>query len=128
MKDFYRERDQIEKEAIEFLKEGLFADRPDDCPKYVHFAIAAHDKAQWQREYQKGVLCFKTLFHTEEERYRMALWNMVVNYYAPMSKFCRKDFSKEEYAFIKSAMKAITEPTEANINPPIETERLILRI
>ena len=56
----------------------------------------------------------------------MALWNMFV-YYATMTKFCRKDFSKEEYAFIKSAIKAITEPTEAYINPPIETERLVLR-
>ena len=127
MKDFYKERNQIEKEAIEFLKSGLFAEHPDDCPQYVHFAITAHDKAQWPNAYQKGVRCFKTLFQTGEERHRIALWNMVVNYYASKSKFCREDFSGEEYAFIKMAVNAVGEPIRANINPPIETERLVLR-
>ena len=39
MKDFDKERNQIDEEAVEFLRKGLFAEHPDKCPCYVHFAI-----------------------------------------------------------------------------------------
>ena len=109
------------------MKNGLFAEHPDDCPKYVHFALTARDKAQWPNDYEKGVRCFKALFQTGEERHRIALWNMVVNYYMPISKFCREDFSEEEYAFVKTASETCVESFKVNINPPMETERLVLR-
>ena len=127
MKDLYKERERIEEEAIGFLRKELYAARPDDCPRYVHFAITAHDKVQWPREYQEGIRCFKALYRAGEARYRIALWNMIVNYYTGKMKVCRDDFSKEEFAFIREALKAVWAPTEANVNPPIETERLVLR-
>lgn len=127
MKDFYKAREQLEKEAIEFLRNGLYAEHPDDCPRYVHFGISAYDKKHWPEEYQKGILCFRTLFQTGEDRYLLALWNMIVNYETSESKFCKEDFTENEYTFIKAALKAVREPTEANVNPPIGTERLVLR-
>lgn len=127
MKDFDKERNQIDEEAVEFLRKGLFAEHPDKCPCYVHFAISAYDKKHRAEEYPQGILCFKALFQEGEERYRLALWNMIANYYTQESKFRKEDFSKEEYAFIKAAANAIGDPSKANVNPPIETKRLILR-
>ena len=66
MKYIYKKRNQIEQEAIEFLKNGLFAEHPDDCPNTVHFAITAQYKAQRPNEYEEEVRCFKALFHTEK--------------------------------------------------------------
>lgn len=126
MKSFDQAREQLDEAAIDFLRNGLFAGRPDDCPYYVHFGISTYDKKCRTKEYQQGILCFKTLFQAGD-CYRLALWNMIVNYYPPKSKFCKEDFSKEEYTFIKAALKSVGEPSEANVNPPIETERLVLR-
>ena len=127
MKSFDRERERLDEEAIGFLRNGLYADRQDDCPIYVHFGISAYDKERWPEEYRREIACFKALFQAGDERLRLALWNMIVTYYPPRSRFCREDLSKREYTFIKTALKAVREPCEANVNPPIETERLILR-
>lgn len=44
------------------------------------------------------------------------------------TKFCRKDFTKEEFEFIASALYAACTPISvANVNGPIVTDRLILR-
>ncbi len=126
MKNFYKAREQIDGEAIEYLREGLYADHPDDCPRYVHFGISAYDKKYRPKEYQEGILCFKALFQAGD-RSRLALWNMILNYYSPKTQFCKGDFPKEEYTFITEALKAVWMPSEANVNPPIETERLVLR-
>lgn len=127
MKDFYKERNQIEEEAIEFLKNGLYAEHPENCPQYVHFGISAGEKARRSADYKRDILHFKTLFNADEWRYRLTLWNMIVNYYVGNLKVCKKDFSKEEYAFIQAASKAVWMPSEANVNRPINTKRLILR-
>lgn len=127
MKDFFKERERLEEEAIDFLKSSLYAGHPEDCPRYVHFAISVYDKNHWPKEYQKGVQCFKALFQAGEESYRPALWNMVVNYYLPATKVCKGDFSKEEYAFIRSALNAVGDMARANVNRPLKTERLLLR-
>ncbi len=127
MKSFDQAREQLDEIAIDFLRNSLFAECPNECPCYVHFGISAYDKKCWPKEYQRDVSCFKALFHAGKDRYRLALWNMIVNYYPHKPKFYKGDFSKEEYAFIKAALKAVGEPSEANVNPPIKTERLILR-
>lgn len=127
MKDFYFARERIEKEAIEFLREGLFAACSENCPRYIHFGISSREKRNFPQEYQQGLSCFKALFQAGETGYRLALWNMIVNYYAPDTKFCKRDFSEEEYAFLREALRAVREPEEANVNPPIQTERLVLR-
>ena len=127
MKDFYKAREALDEEAVEYLKGTLFADRPDDCPSFIHFGIAVYDKNHWPNEYQKGLSCFKTLFHAGEERFRIVLRNMIATYYLPNTQICREDFSKEEAAFIHAALKADREPTRVNVNRPIGTERLLLR-
>ncbi len=126
MKNFDKAREAIDGEAIEYLRDGLYADRSDDCPCYVHFGISAYDRKFRPKEYQEGILCFKALFQAGG-RSRLALWNMILNYYSPKTKFCKGDFSKEEYTFITEALKAVWKPNEANVNPPIETERLVLQ-
>ena len=126
MQRFERAREQLDGEAIDFLRNGLYAGRPDDCPCYVHFGISAYDKKYRPKEYQEGIACFKALFQAGG-RYRLALWNMILNYYPPKTKFRKGDFSKEEYAFLAETLKAADMTGEANVNPPIETERLVLR-
>ncbi len=126
MQRFERAREQLDGEAIDFLRNGLYAGRPDDCPCYVHFGISAYDKKYRPKEYQEGIACFKALFQAGG-RYRLALWNMILNYYPPKTKFRKGDFSREEYAFLAETLKAVDMTGEANVNPPIETERLVLR-
>ncbi len=127
MKSFDQIREQLDEAAIEFLRNGLYADCPNDCPRYVHFAMTTYEKKRWAQEYQKGISCFKALFRANDDRYRLVLWNMIVNYYFSKSNFCKGDFSKEEYTFIQMARKVVGEPSEANVNPPIRTKRLVLR-
>lgn len=127
MKNFYKARERLEEEAIGFLKSGLYSEHPENCPQYVHFGISAVEKAKNSEHYQRDILHFKTLFNADEGRYRLTLWNMIVNYYSENLKVCKKDFSEEEYAFISAASEAVWMSYEANINKPINTERLILR-
>lgn len=128
MKNIEKMRDRINDEAIEFLRKGLYADRQDDCPEYVYFiSITERLKTEDPGRYEENLKIFKTLFNAGNENYKTALWNCLT-FFNEGVKFCKKDFSRDELAFIKAAIKAASNPIyEANVNEPIETDRLILR-
>lgn len=128
MKTIEKLRDQINDEAIVFLRNGLYAENPDSCPPYLGVSITALDKKKDSAFYDDELKIFKVLFNATNERYKIILWNRLTLFYTEKTKFCKEDFSQEEFAFIKAALKAAGNPIyEANVNNPLETDRLLLR-
>lgn len=119
-------KQQIEKEAIDFLKNSLFANNPDNCPGFLSLQITKENKKQNLESYEKEIEIFKTLFHSDSKNHKIALWNGLL--ICGKSKFYKRDFSSEEYDFLNSAVIASKNPIySVNINNVIKTERLILR-
>ncbi|MDE6407969.1 MAG: GNAT family N-acetyltransferase [Anaeroplasmataceae bacterium] len=127
MKDIYEAKSQIEDEAIEFLRNGIYAEHPNDCPDYLNCRIKKRDKDCDLEQYEKDLIIFKTLFNAGNENYKIALWNGL-RFYSDNVEVYETDFSYDELAFIKKRIKVsgtIIEKT--NVNKPIKSERLILR-
>lgn len=128
MKAIYKKRELIQEDAIAFLRNGLYTVNNGSCPDYLRVMITAQDKAQEQEIYEEDIAIFKELFNFGNANYKIALWNRLTLLYDESTKFCKEDFSRDEFAFIKAALKASSNQIEqANINEPIETDRLILR-
>ena len=115
---------ECEQKAVEYLKSTIFADNPDS-----RFGLCIHlDKYRRMRDpelYEYYLKMFKALFASEDPDIRIALWNAIATYnfdgFPP-----RKDFSKEEYVFLKERIAAAYDKSY-NLNDSIYTERLILR-
>lgn len=115
---------ECEQKAVEYLKSTVFADNPDSA-----FGLCIHfDKYRRTRDpelYEYYLKMFKALFASDDPDIRIALWNAIAVYnfdgFPP-----RKDFSKEEYAFLKERIAAAYDKSY-NLNDSVYTERLILR-
>lgn len=123
---------QIEKDAVNFLLAEVYDGDENLCPSYLRVSITARNKKDDPSFYEENLKTFKALFHSDNDNYKIALWNGLVRdlrYCDEKLKFCREDFSKEEFAFIKAAIKAINNQNywEVNVNTAIETDRLVLR-
>lgn len=128
MKNIEKIRDQVNAEAIAFLRKGLYAENQDNCPDCLYVCITTYNKEKDLETYEEELKIFKALFNAGNVNYKIALWNRLILYYSESTKFYRKDFSRDEFAFIKAALKATGTPIyEANVNEPIVTDKLILR-
>ena len=115
---------ECEQKAVEYLKSTVFADNPDSA-----FGLCLRlDECRRTTNpefYEYNLKMFKALFASEDPDIRIALWNAIVDYnfdgFPP-----RKDFSKEEYAFLKERIAAAYDKSY-NLNDSVYTERLILR-
>ena len=126
MKNIYKKQSQMTKEAMEFLWSELYAENKVMCPSPSSISITAQYKEQNEELYKEDIKIFKALFNAGNENYKTILWNRLMCYYR--SKIYIQDFTPEEAAFIKSALKAKHKPIwETNVNPPIKTTRLVLR-
>lgn len=127
MKDLSAERARIDREAVQYLR-NFYADSPDACLGDFHSGISVADKELCPQEYQIGLRSFKTLFRSDIEEHKTALWNMLTSFYSEETKFCEEDFTPDELDFIRAALKAAdTTVNEANVNSVIKTKRLVLR-
>lgn len=123
-----KKQNQMKQDAVHFLLNKIYKGNDILCPSYISVMITARDKAECESNYKDDIRSFKALFHAGEEKYKIALWNSMIYSFDSTTKFCRKDFTKEEFAFIMSAIRAAcTCIYEANVNDPIKTNRLILR-
>lgn len=124
----YKKRSKLTQQAIDYLKSTLFAENPDNCPSYLRLLITASHRESCSDLYEVDIKIFKLLFNTGNTNHRMALWNSIATYYDEKTKFYRKDFTSEEFAFIKAATFTQQLPIyETNVNKPIVTDRLVLR-
>lgn len=128
MKYIDRRRAQCTSEAVDFLKSELYPDNPDSCPEYLYLGITHADKERNKKIYEEDLKIFKTLFNAGNSNYKIALWNDVFYRCTDKTNFCKRDFSKEELAFVQAMVNANDNNLyEANVNNPIKTDRLILR-
>ena len=124
---FDDERRMQDKKAYTLLRKTLYADNPDECPDYLCVEIDDQSKCDYPKEYSTDLKIFKTLFASDDPDIRTALWN-AVNTCAGTDLTPSDDLSDEEYAFLKSRYEAKAGIRyNSNINPPIATERLVLR-
>ena len=123
-----KKRSQLKQNAVNFLLNEIYDGNDILCPSYISVMITARDKKESPINYENDLKSFKALFNAGEEKYRIALWNSLVYSFNNTTKFCVRDFSTEEFAFIKSAIRASDHPMyEENVNDPIETDRLVMR-
>ncbi len=124
---FDDERRIQDKKAYTLLRKTLYADNPDECPDYLCVEIDDQSKCDYPKEYSVDLKIFKTLFASDDPDIRTALWN-AVNTCAGTDLTPSDDLSDEEYAFLKLRYEAKAGIRyNSNINPPIATERLVLR-
>lgn len=125
-----KRKEKIENDALEFLKKNLFIDNPDDCPFSVFLFITKKDKKIRLENYENDIKIFKALFNSGIEDYKVILWNKLV--IDKNSEFYKKDFSRDEFEFLKSVLSAYIIASKnnfyyPNVNEPMKTDRLILR-
>ncbi len=67
MKSIEKIKSQINDEAIAFLRNGLYAELLDDCPKYVYLSITEGRKNEDPERYETDLTIFKALFNAGNE-------------------------------------------------------------
>lgn len=120
--NIYEQRDLIEKQACEYLKQTIYSDQPDQCPIAIWLRLSLLNKEIDEEAYKKHIEIFKTLFHSNNQDLKIALWNgiRITN-----DEFSKTDFTKEEYDFLIQRQKK--HDSLLNANSKLFTKRLILR-
>lgn len=126
MESYEKKRAELTSKLLEILKEVAEAENID-VPFCIYLPLTKKQSKKYREEYDEDLKIFKTLFRFNDKDVRIALWNSIeglsANNMPP-----KKDFSAEEYAFLKAyAVASETLLFEANVNKPIDTNRLTLR-